>query len=457
MRADQLHGCHIEVSKVHIKATVGSTALFDARVSAPRGCELNRAAWSRSGRDDRMATYDASTRRWTPSEVSVQYRGRVELSPGNALGSDGGVTAWLRLRELRMEDDGIYQVKVTWRHETNEWTDSENVYLTVHNRMRIFLSLLSTLRSLSLSLSLHNLLTACPVNISKLPAVVGGSLSFTLTKPPAGCRLLSLSLHHPGKVDRARAEPVRVLTWDHNSGLSPEDGYVGRVAVVTESKATLGSVELKGLTLEDAGKFVITLRWEYRGSVFNVTWHEDVVIVELAVSKPEVSPRDPVVHVAGGSLRLRCLVHQGSPPIFYSWLRGVASSGENLTAAGVHTETWTLHDARHGDRVACEVSNTVGGANTTTERSDVVTVTAAAPGMETATIRTSASQPFCAVLNLSSRPPFEPCLSTNRFSRRLCTDGRSLGYFLTSGDLSVVLVITSKLLPNSFLAANPTT
>ncbi|XP_078477118.1 uncharacterized protein LOC144738082 [Lampetra planeri] len=249
--------------------------------------------------------------------------------------------------------------------------------------MCIFLSLLSILRSLSLSLHhllihhllIHHLLTECVVNISKSRAVVGGSLSFTLTKPPAGCRLLSLSLQHPGKVDRARAEPVRVLTWDHISGLRAEPAYTDRVAVVPESKAALESVELKGLTREDAGNFVIALRWEYQGSFFNVTWPEDVVIVEQAVSKPEVSPRHPV---AGGSLSLRCVVHQGSPPIFYSWLRGDASSGENLTATGVHTETWTLHDARHGDAVACEVNNKVDGAMT--ERSDVVTVTAAAPG-----------------------------------------------------------------------------
>ncbi|CAN0418655.1 unnamed protein product [Lampetra fluviatilis] len=297
-----------------------------------------------------MATYGASTRRWTPSEGSVQYWGRVELSPGNDLGSDGGGTAWLRLRELRMEDDGIYQVKVTWRHETKEWTDSENVYLTVLN--------------------------PCLVNISKSRAVVGGSLSFTLTKPPPDCHLLSLSLQHPGKVDRARAEPVRVLTWDHISGLRAEPAYTDRVAVVPESKATLESVELKGLTREDAGNFVIALRWEYQGSFFNVTWPEDVVIVELAVSKPEVSPRHAV---AGVSLSLRCVVHQGSPPIYYSWLRRDASSGGNLTATGVHNETWTLHDARHGDAFACEISNNVGGANTT-ERSDVVTVTAAEPG-----------------------------------------------------------------------------
>ncbi|CAN0424034.1 unnamed protein product [Lampetra planeri] len=297
-----------------------------------------------------MATYGASTRRWTPSEGSVQYWGRVELSPGNDLGSDGGGTAWLRLRELRMEDDGIYQVKVTWRHETKEWTDSENVYLTVLN--------------------------PCLVNISKSRAVVGGSLSFTLTKPPADCHLLSLSLQHPGKVDRARAEPVRVLTWDHISGLRAEPAYTDRVAVVPESKATLESVELKGLTREDAGNFVIALRWEYQGSFFNVTWPEDVVIVELAVSKPEVSPRHAV---AGVSLSLRCVVHQGSPPIYYSWLKRDASSGGNLTATGVHNETWTLHDARRGDAFACEISNNVGGANTT-ERSDVVTVTAAEPG-----------------------------------------------------------------------------
>ncbi|CAN0418759.1 unnamed protein product [Lampetra fluviatilis] len=298
-----------------------------------------------------MATYDADTRRWTPSENSVQYQGRVELSPGNALGSDGGGTAWLQLRELRMEDDGIYQVKVTWRHETKEWTDSDNVYLTVLN--------------------------PCPVNISKSRAVVGGSLSFTLTKPPASCHLLSLSLQHPGKVNRARAEPVRVLTWDHISGLRAEPAYTGRVAVVPESKATLESVELKGLTREDAGSFVIALRWVYQGSFVNVTWPEDVVIVEQAVSKPEVSPRHPV---AGVFLSLRCVVHQGSPPIYYSWLRGDASSGENLTATGVHTETWILHDARHGDTFACEVNNKVDGANTTMNRSDVVMVTAAAPG-----------------------------------------------------------------------------
>ncbi|CAN0418553.1 unnamed protein product [Lampetra fluviatilis] len=97
---------------------------------------------------------------------------------------------------------------------------------------------------------------------------------------------------------------------------------------------------------------------------------------QVAVSKPEVSPRDPVVHV-GGSLYLRCVVHQGSPPISYSWLRGDASSGGNLTATGVHTETWTLHDARHGDTVACEVNNT---ANMTTERSNIMTVTTAASG-----------------------------------------------------------------------------
>ncbi|XP_078477097.1 uncharacterized protein LOC144738064 isoform X2 [Lampetra planeri] len=100
---------------------------------------------------------------------------------------------------------------------------------------------------------------------------------------------------------------------------------------------------------------------------------------QVAVSKPEVSPRHHVVHV-GGSLSLRCVVHQGSPPISYSWLRRDASSGGILTATGVHTETWTLHDARHGDAVACEVNNNVGGANTTTERSDVVTVTAAELG-----------------------------------------------------------------------------
>ncbi|XP_078477130.1 uncharacterized protein LOC144738095 isoform X2 [Lampetra planeri] len=99
--------------------------------------------------------------------------------------------------------------------------------------------------------------------------------------------------------------------------------------------------------------------------------------ISEAVSKPEVSPHHPV---AGGSLSLRCVVHQGSPPISYSWLRGDASSGGNLTATGVHTETWILHDARHRDTFACEVSNNVGGTNTTMERSDVVTVTAAAPG-----------------------------------------------------------------------------
>ncbi|XP_061403855.1 uncharacterized protein LOC133339718 [Lethenteron reissneri] len=325
-------GCHIEVSQVHIKATVGSTIFFNARISAPRGCEVTTAAWFRSGRDDRMATYDASTRRWTPSESSVQYRGRVDLSPGNDLGSDGGGTAWLRLRELRMEDDGIYEVKVAWRHETYEWTDSENVFLTVLN--------------------------PCLVNFSKSRAVVGGSLSFTLTKPPADCRLLNISLQHPRKVDRAWAEPVRILTWDHNSGLRPEAGYVDRVAVVTESKAVLQSVELKGLTREDAEEFMISLWWEYKGSAFNVSWTEHVNINE-------------------GSLYLRCVVHQGSPPIYYSWLRGDESSGGNLTETGVHTETWTLHDARHGDAFACEVNNKVGGANTTTERSDIVTVTTA--------------------------------------------------------------------------------
>ncbi|CAN0418630.1 unnamed protein product [Lampetra fluviatilis] len=65
---------------------------------------------------------------------------------------------------------------------------------------------------------------------------------------------------------------------------------------------------------------------------------------------------------------------KGSPPIYYSWLRGDESSGGNLTTTGVHMETWTLHDARHGDAFACEVNNKVGGANTTMERSDIVTV-----------------------------------------------------------------------------------
>ncbi|CAN0419120.1 unnamed protein product, partial [Lampetra fluviatilis] len=70
---------------------------------------------------------------------------------------------------------------------------------------------------------------------------------------------------------------------------------------------------------------------------------------------------------------------KGSPPISYSWLRGDASSGGILKATGVHTETWILHDAWHRDAFACEVSNNVGGTNTTMERSDVVTVMAAAP------------------------------------------------------------------------------
>ncbi|XP_075911973.1 uncharacterized protein LOC116957391 [Petromyzon marinus] len=228
-------GCHVQLSQVQVNGIAGSSALIQARVITPDGCEVTKASWSKNSGQNPVAKYDASTQRWTPFGGSDKYLGRVELSPAVVMEASGISTVSLYLQELRMEDDGFYLVQVSWSRYGMTWLDSSNVYLSVRN---------------------------------------------------------------------------------------------------------------------------------------------------LSVSKPEVSPRDPVVHVAGGSLRLRCLVHQGSPPIFYSWLRGDASSGGNLTAAGVHTETWTLHDARHGDRVACEVSKTAGTGetNTTTERSDVVTVTTAAPG-----------------------------------------------------------------------------
>ncbi|CAN0424571.1 unnamed protein product [Lampetra planeri] len=230
-----------------------------------------------------------------------------------------------------------------------------------------------------LCLSQQPHLTACQVNFSQ--AVVGSSMSFNLTKAPPGCLLLSLYLQNHGKSGQACTEPVRILTWNYYSGFRLEPGRLGRV-VVKYMESHVDSVELMVPMSQNAGEFSITLYWEYQGRVLNATLYEKVMVIEQAVSKPGISPRDPVVQ-EGGSLSLCCVLDRGSPPITYSWLRGndAADVGGRLTETGVHTKMWTLHDARQGDMVAREVSNTMGEGETKTERSDIVIVTVTAPGI----------------------------------------------------------------------------
>ncbi|CAN0419437.1 unnamed protein product [Lampetra fluviatilis] len=171
---------------------------------------------------------------------------------------------------------------------------------------------------------------------------------------------------------------------------------------------------------QNAGEFSITLYWEYQGRVLNATLYEKVMVIEQAVSKPEISPRDPVVQ-EGGSLSLCCVLDRGSPPISYSWLRGndAADVGGRLTETGVHTKMWTLHDARQGDMVAREVSNTMGEGETKTERSDIVIVTVTAPGIrfgiETlglevvhGLVDTAAPPSTIPVFNFASKPSAAP-------------------------------------------------
>ncbi|XP_078740192.1 uncharacterized protein LOC144953527 [Lampetra fluviatilis] len=111
--------CRLSADPAVVTAAVGSSALLFFQITAhgPQGpsqdsghgaCEVARAAWFKTRDNERLASYDASTTVWLLSDsAKVRYGARVELSPGFIVGSGGGVSVWLRLLELRMEDAGI--------------------------------------------------------------------------------------------------------------------------------------------------------------------------------------------------------------------------------------------------------------------------------------------------------------------------------------------------------------
>ncbi|XP_078477133.1 uncharacterized protein LOC144738098 isoform X2 [Lampetra planeri] len=223
--------------------------------------------------------------------------------------------------------------------------------------------------------------SGCHVQLSQaqVNAIAGSSaLVQARVLTPDGCKVIGASWSKNSGQNPVAKYNASTQRW---TAIEGSDKYLGRVelspAVVIEASGnSTVSLYLQELRMEDDGFYLVQVSW----SRYDENWLDSsnvyLRVRNQTMSKPEVSPRNPVAHV-GGSLSLRCVVHQGFPPISYSWLRGDASSEENLTATGVHTESWTLHNARHGDAVACEVSNNVGGA-TTTERSDVVTVTTVA-------------------------------------------------------------------------------